>query len=120
MIVFRFVRAYHVDDFMVALCNLESMESGESRLVERGHVLISEALHNNTLSLTIGENGTVKNVGVDQQSNPVVEEQEKSKVDPDPKKQEEAVVAKEAGKDTTQHPEGNGGSGPAKEEPQRP
>lgn len=118
--VIRFVRAYHGEDFMVALCNLESMESGESRLVERGHVLISEALHNNTLSLTVGENGTVKNVGVDQQSNPVVEEEGKSKVDPVPKKQDETVVAKDADKDTTQHPEANGGSGPVKEEPQRP
>ena len=53
---------------MVALCNLESMESGESRLVERGHILISEELHNKTLSLTVGDNGTVQNVVQDQQA----------------------------------------------------
>ena len=121
MTVVRFVRAFHGEDFMVALCNLESMESGESRLVERGHVLISEALHNNTLSLTVGENGTVQNVGVDLKSNPVVEEEEKSKVDHAPRKQEETVVTKETGKETTQHhPEASAGSGTVKEEPQRP
>ena len=105
---------------MVALCNLESMESGESRLVERGHILISEELHNKTLSLTLGDNGTVQNVVQDQQATPVVEEEEKSKVDPAPRKQEETVVTKETSKDTTQHPEANSGSGNVKEEPQRP
>ena len=118
--VLRFVRAYHGEDFMVALCNLESMESGESRLVERSPVLVSEQLSNTTLSLTLGENGTVQSVVVDQQSTQVVEEEEKSKVDTAPRKPEETAVTKETSKETTQHPEANSGSGNVKEEPQRP
>jgi len=59
----KFVRGYHGEDFMVALCNLESMESGQSRLVERGSIpgLMSPSPTNKTLIHQKTENGTKVN-----------------------------------------------------------
>jgi len=54
----KFVRMYHGDDFMVALCNLASMETGQSRLVERGHQAGLEPAANNTLTVGEDDNGT--------------------------------------------------------------
>ena len=99
---------------MVALCNLESMEYGESRLVERGHILVSEMLHNKTLS--VGENGTAQNIIVDKKPSPAAEDEAGAKTDSTPRKLEEAT--KEARPDTAQQPEHNAGT--VKEEPGKP
>ena len=54
----KFVMMYHGDDFMVALCNLASMEVGQSRLVERGHQAGLEPAVNSTLTVGDDDNGT--------------------------------------------------------------
>merc|ERR1719233_2381269 len=57
----KFVRVVHGEDFLVALCNVVSMEMGESRMVEVGRMGDKQ---NNTIPISGNENKTVTEVEV--------------------------------------------------------
>ena len=72
----KFLRAFHGDDFLVALCNIESMESGESKLVEKDHgnnmSVTGNGVTNSTTDKDQGSKVTLTNY---EDSKPVIVEQ---------------------------------------------